>query len=543
MGAPDKPTVQVGKTPQSQIATETPTTTAPGVQHQFFGAYGYWLGDSERRYGRLQSARNLPEKTKLEMLRDPVIALAMGFITSSLVKANRVIECTDESKRLFFEAMFRGWEQEFIIQSSMAVALGSCGLIKRWSFEVPQPQEIDAPAVWSATATPYIIRGFDQAYPITTTPRFDDKGRQFQGMFIADGEIDVFFSLWITMGQARAFGAYGGSGRLENVYKDWWPKQFGRDLYLVWLQKQINPATKVGYPPGSTGGKKHQDIALATGDSVRSGATVALPSDMYRIVDQMTGDERLSAVNKWTLEFLESSRSIGQFYELDDHHDAKMSLGMLLPPQMYLNVKQSALGGPTTADVLTKLAEDLLMMDAADIDRHVNDYVFAPVARANFPPDSPRVRVRTVGLTSEIRSQLFEIIKGLLGRADVDPSSIDVQEGLRRLGVPIVEATVKPKPDQEGEENPDEEIEEEAHEPLGFQSEPPGSQAGAGTGVADPAQDEANPSRATLEAMVEEELTPVPGIAEIIPSEADVRRAVRQLKDVLPELFENEGTG
>ena len=205
---------------------------------------------------------------------------------------------------------------------------------------------------------------------------------------------------------------------------------------------------------------------------------------------------------------------------------------------MYLNVKQSALGGPTTADVLTKLAEDLLLMDAADIDRHVNDYVFAPVARANFPPDSPRVRVRTVGLTSEIRSQLFEIIKGLLTRADVDPGSVDVDEGLRRLGIPIVEATVRQRPDQE-EENPDEEteeIEEESHEPLGFQIE-------EGTGVADTSQNEANPPRATLERMVEEELTPVPSIAEIIPSEADVRRAVRQLKDVLPELFEDEGTG
>jgi len=462
----------------------------------------------------MRLARRLPEHTKLEMLRDPVIALAMGFITATLVKAKRVIECTDENKRRFFEAMFRSWEREFILQASQAVALGACGMIKRFAFQVPEPQEIDAPPVWTSATIPYVIEGFDAVYPVGTRAKFDRKGRVFEGISTGDGDVDVFFSLWITIGQARAFGAYGGSGRLENVYRDWWPKQFGRDLYLVWLQKNINPAVVVGYPPGQTsGGEKHQDIAVATGDAVRSGSTVALPSSVYQVIDQLTGDERLSAVTQWALEFLESTRSVGQFHEVDDHHDAKISLGMLLPPQMYLNVKQSALGGPTTADVLTKLAEDLLLIDAVDIDRHVNKYVFPAVARANFPPGSPRVRVRTVGLAPESRGQLFEIVKILLGRMEVDPMAVDLDESLRRLGIPVLEGGTSVLPDDEGEE------EEEA--------------------VAAQADDEAEgPPREALERMVQERLTPVPGVGEIIPTEEDIERAVRQLREVLPELFE-----
>jgi hypothetical protein len=524
MAAQD-PILQVGKTPQDQFGIETPRISAPAVQHQFQGSYGYFLGDSERRYGRLRLARRLPTHTKLEMLRDPVIAMAQGFISASLVKARRAIECVDEDKRRFFEAMFRSWEREFILQAAQAVSLGSCGLIKRFAFQVPEPVEIDEPPVWTAAAVPYIVRGFDAVYPLGSFPRFDNKGRIFQGMDTSDGRVDVFFSLWITIGQARAFGAYGGSGRLENVYRDWWAKQFGRDLYLVWLQKQINPATKAGYPPGKTSsGKAHQDIALAVGDSVRSGSTVALPTTVYSIVDQMTGDERLSAVQQWTLDFLESSRSVGQFHEVDDHHDQKMSLGMLLPPQMYLNVKQSALGGPTTADVLTKLAEDLLLIDAADIDRHVNEYVFPAVARANFPPDSPPVRVRTVGLAPESRTQLFEIVRSLLGRMDIDPSAVDMREALDRLGIPLLERGAVPPPPPPEEE----EIEEEAV----------AAQAGEDGAPAEAAIQ--NPPPEVLQRMIEDTLDPVPPVGEIIPDAEYIERAFRRLKAALPEVFEDE---
>jgi len=434
-----KPTYQVGKTPQEQTAAETPRTSAPGVQHQFWGTYGYWLGDPERRYGRLQSAQNIPAHTKLEMLRDPVIAMTMGFIGATLVKAKRVIECVDEPKRRFFEAMFRRWEQEFILQAAMAVALGSCGLIKRFAFERPQPSEIEAAPVWTAAATPYIVRGFDAVYPVGTSPKFDNKGREFLGIETQDGTVDVFYSLWLTLGQARAFGAYGGSGRLENVYKHWWIKNFGWDLYLVWLQKNANPAVKVEHPPGKdSAGKSHQAIALGTGDSLRSGATVAVPSSVYKMVDQLSGDERLAAVKKWTVEFLESSSRVGQFHEMENQCDDKIALGMLLPPQAIMDVTGGDLGGPTSADKLTKLAETLLLMDAADIDRHVNDYVFPAVERANFAPGSPRVRVRTVELEQDSRTMLFEIVKVLLGKMGADTGEFDLVEALRRLDLPVV---------------------------------------------------------------------------------------------------------
>jgi len=436
-----QPDYHVNKSPQGQVLVSTPRTSAPVGQSSYvspWGVYGEWLGDPERRYGKLRLSRDIPAHTKLEMLRDPVIALCMGFIGATLVRARRVIECTDERKRKFFEAMFREWEHEFVLQASVAIAMGSCGLVKRFEFRQPKV-DIGADPVWKAAATPYIIAGFDQVYPIGSEPIFDGKRRTFLGMTTPEGQVDVFFTLWLTFGQARAFGAYEGSGRLENSYKDWWMKHFARDLYLVHLQKNVNPVTRVDYPPGKTNNVNHQDIALATGDSVRSGATVALPSNVYETVDQMSGDERLSGVRKWGLGFLEGGRGVEQFHRIDDHHDRKMAMGMLIPPQAFMDVTGGDLGGPTSADKLSDLAESLLMMDAADLDRHINEYVFPPVSRANFTPGSPEVRLRTVGLDPSSRREMFEVVRGLLTRNDVPPVIFDIPEGMKRLGMPVSE--------------------------------------------------------------------------------------------------------
>jgi hypothetical protein len=509
------PEYRIGRTPRGQVAAETPTTSAPAVQHQFFGSYGYWLGDSERRYGRMRLSRNVPDSTKLEMLRDPIIAMAMGFIGATLVKARRVIECTDESKRRFFEAMFRSWEREFILQASMAVALGSCGLIKRFAFQVPQPAEIDAVPVWNQAVEPFVVRGFDQCYPVTSTPRFGPKRRKFQGMNTADGQIDRFYSLWLTLGQERAFGDYKGSGRLENVYKHWWLKNFSTDLYLVHLQRNINPSTEVEFPPGTTEGTSNRDIAISTGDSVRSGATVAIPSTVYDTVDQLSGEERLSGVKKWAIRFIESTGTVTEFHQIEDQCDRRMLLGMFIPYQALFEVTGGDLGGPTSADKLTELAEQLLLLEAANVDRHVNDYVFPDVSRFNFPSDSPRVRVRTVGLEQDSKGQIQEIVKTVLNRADVDPNVVDLMEGLERLGVPVNRVQ------------------------NGRRMEPIGEGLGAG-GLAILAQDTGdNPPTEVLERMAQEPLSNPPLQTEI-PTEEELDILMRKLRAVIPEAFEDE---
>lgn len=430
--------VNVARTPQGQVVAEMPRTTAPVMQHNVFGVWTFWLGDPMQRYGRLAPSTAVPLSVKVMMLKDPVLAMCAGFTGATLAKATREIHCKDEAKRRFFEAMVAEWQREFILQANVGIALGSIGLIKRWKFETPQPTAVDDPPVWTGAATPFVVTGFDQIHPLTSEPRFDKTRRHFEGIGAGDELIDVFYALWLTFRKEFAFGDYRGAGRLDNAYKDWWHAQFGQDLYLVAQQKESDRVVMVTYPPGEDpeSRKDFQTIALEVGDNVRSGATVALPSSVYPSVNDLGDEDGLTNVRKWSLEFLEGSGSLSRFHEIDDHHAQRMALGYLLPPQTFMNVKQSALGGPTTADVLADVAQDLLMLDAQDIDRHINEYVFPAVSRANFPPDSPPVTMRTVGLPDDNREQLMEIVRILTQKGEEPGQIFDMREAMERLEFP-----------------------------------------------------------------------------------------------------------
>lgn len=427
---------EVTRTPQGQYVTEAPEITTPALQNHLFGrGWGTWLGNPYERYGYLASSQSVPISTKLEMLKDETLALCIAFTGATLVKARREIVCADAAKQRFFDALFRSWEQEFVLQANVGIALGSLGLVKKWRFETPQP--VDAPPVWKESATPYVIRGFDMLYPIGSEPRFDETGHHFEGMETPDGKLDVFYSLWLTFRKELSFGAYRGVGRLEHCYKQWWLKNFGADLYVVALQKQANRVVQATYPPGTDAktGKSNQQTALEIGDSVRSGATVAIPSDTYRTLG-LDGEERSSSVQKWGLQFLEGAGSMGSFHEIDSHHDKKMAMGYFIPPQSLFEVKGGQLGSVTSAEVLAGIAAEVLMQDAADIDRHLNRYVFPAINKANFPPTSPPVVVKTTGLAPDNREALTELVNALLAQHP-DGKYFDLREAMARLELPL----------------------------------------------------------------------------------------------------------
>lgn len=503
----------VGRAPEGQLVAETPATS-PKRSTGYGWASQNWLGDPEVRYGRRRRGWHVPISTKLEMMNDPVIGLCFGFMASKLVNARYEILCADETKRRFFRAMYDRLHHQFILQAAPAILLGSLGMIKKFEFARPQPLEPDAPPVWTSETTPYVVTGFEQMQPGTAQPRWGKKG-QFDGIDGGEwGHVDVFYSLWLTMGKERAFGAYGGHGRLNYVYSDWWLKQIARDFFVLHLQKSIDRVTKMRFPQGKTGGKDNREIALETGDDIRAGATAALPSDTYEVIDVSTGQTKPTTLYKWDADFMPAGENVGAFHEMDDHLDQKMSLGMFVPPQAFLNVRQSALGGPTTADVLGELAVDLLLMEAVGIDTHLNEYVFPIVDRLNFPPGSPPVEKRTTGLVDKDKQQIMEVVKTLAGHMDsAIPYIVDLKRALERLGIPVLD---------EGAAPPEALPARIARQMLALQ---------AGGGQTIPQE--------ILEQIAEEVLPDDADEAAVVTDE-DLERVVRRLKDELPELFDRE---
>lgn len=514
-----KPAAPILKTPQGQFVTESPETTNPSTQHDIFGYWGQWLGNPTERYGHLVSSATVPTTIKLQMLMDNVVALCVSFVGNALLNARREIVCKDAEKQRFFEAAFRKFEREFILQASVGIALGSLGLVKRWRFETPQFTDAEAAPVWQRSATPYVITGFDMVYPLGGSPKFDEKLRHFRGIETAqDGTVDEFHSLWLTFRKELAFGNYNGVGRLSYAYKAWWLKNFGTDLYVVALQKEANRVVKMTYPPGvdSASGKQNRLIALEVGDKVRSGATVAIPSDNYTTLG-LDGEERQSSAPKWGIEFLQGASNFDNFFQMEDQSDKKICIGYIVPPQAMLEVTGGQLGSVTSAEDLSNIAISMIMRDATDIDTHVNKYVFPAMSKANFPEGSAPVEVHTVGLDPDNRAMLNEIIKAIIPTA-ADAKYFDLRGAMERLGFPLKTEEQLSKENSENKPKP------QPSEPTEEPGEPTEEPA---TAVAGEVNEE---GRVTIQGSP---LKPWPE-KDVVIEEKDVEEAMNWWRDMAP---------
>jgi len=535
------PIVQVGRTPVGGIAVETPSTVRPGYTTTW-GAVYELLGDPTSRYGQLVQGNRVSMSTKLKMLDDPVIALSVAYISSKLVKAEYEIQCADPTIRAFFQAMYGTIHREFMLQAAMAVALGCVGLIKKLQFEVPRPLSPDAPPVWTASTTPLICSGFDQASPVEAYPEFDKDGT-FTGFHHGKGKVDRVYALWLTIGRAKAFGKYSGSGRLGNAYKAWWLGEFNYDQLVVHVQKFVDRVVEVAHPSGKDeNGVDLSETALSIGNDVRSGATVAVPSEVYTEQSD-SGMDKLTSIRKWAVRLLESGENIAAFLGLSDHCDSRKAMGMFIPLQLYQQVQQSSLGGPTTSDVLGKLAVDLIIEEATDIDMHLNEYVFPYLVDVNFGPDAARVEKVTTGLNEYDRGELFALLQILAQRMDSEAADlIDPGRLAHHLGVPIREATSRAI--QEDEDVSEEE--REKGQESASADEPPTNESSTAAVTAQQVAPAAAPGfdpekalpREVLEGLLSQPLSDDADEASVI-TEADIARAKRLLDDI-PEIADLE---
>lgn len=469
------PTVQAGKTPQGQVQVTTPSAILPQITGNWGQMVNLLGGTPGSRYGTLQFGSRISMSTKLKMLSDPVIAFAVAYISAKLVRAEYKIECADPEIQAFFEAMYSAWHREFMLQASLAVSLGCVGLIKKLDFERPRPIEPGGEEPWPHAVTPYICTGFDQVGPVGAYATFDQETREFTGFEYSGGKVDRIYALWLTIGRHLAFGKYSGWGRLNNSYKSWWLGEFDYDQLAVHIQKYVDRVMLVGFPSGKDDdGNEMQDVAIRIGDQARAGATVALPSGVYPVYDENLGSDKLTAIRKWTIGLLEGAENVSAFTGLADHTDSRKAMGMLVPYQTFQAVRQSSLGGPTTADVLGTLATALLIDDATEIDMHVNQYVFPDILHWNYGPDAPPVTKTTTGLHEADRKELFELLKLLMGNMNSDASSrVDAAGLIHDLGIPEQEADSVPAPAPEpDEESTDEEPETEQAGPQYFAVSP-----------------------------------------------------------------------
>lgn len=469
--------------------------------HQLFDSWtSNLLGDPSTRIGALTSSRRVATSVKLEMLCDYRVALAQARVSAPLISAPWRIECADESKRAFFEAVWAPLHRAFMLQAVMAIPMGAVGLLKRLEFQQPQAteaQRAEGVAPWNSQASPLILTGTDLLYPPYVAPHFD-KSDHFDGIELtqlsAGGRkvIPIEYSLWLTRGLAEAFGDYQGMGRLVYCYRPWWDSMFTLDLRTRFGEKYLDPALIISYPPGATKDGSDPSLtsqtnrlrAIQVGNAYRSGATVALPSDPY--INSTDGS--FTNIPRWGIKVAEAPQQLGEFDKQDTHQTNALFMGYLMPPQSITDAKAGGLigSGKSVVETLSDMVLAMSILEWQNIAAHVNEYMIKPMERWNFPADSPPARLVGTGpngrpdFQDEDMSPLLDMVQKLASRPDVDMAWLDVQKAGERFGWPIkspeqiaaekaekerkaaelakqMQQTAQPEEPEEGDETPQEE--------------------------------------------------------------------------------------
>ncbi len=414
---------------------------------------------------------HIPISVLQQMQRDPMVAFALHFIRTPIIRANWHIECEDAQVAAFIDNALRPIMPRFINQYSQSWSFGFSPIVKRfqlenpdWKYLDPSKSEVEVP-VWNngsveaITWKPFVGLPSD---PSICEPQFNAKG-EFNGIRYTpphgsqtkgfpfgsedrDGNktIDGIHSLWTTNERDSVHGSLWGFPRIGYAYRYWWSYWFRWALYDRYFERKADPPYLVYYPAGGNAGDyidgdvegeeqvSLRDIALGIGESAKSGGAIAMPSQTIS-----SYDDRPSTMREWEIAELEIKGDLSHFVESFEYLDVMKLRSMLLPEQAFLEGK----GGTSSRNVASEELDIFKESEATEadaIDDQLNRFVIPDLVRANFPDRNVTARKVTTGFSEADRQAMNQLVQ-VLGTSDPGAlQEVDIREVLDRMGMPLV---------------------------------------------------------------------------------------------------------
>lgn len=407
--------------------------------------------------GQPFDAQRIPLSKLYQMRYDPMIAFALSFIKVPLVRAPWYIECDDPRIKVFVHKALDDIYSSFIFQYSNCLDFGYSAMVKRFQYAKPDWKYYDEEdnkekAVWDSDTVDAITwKPFVSLPPETVTPRWNNEG-EFDGIqYDAPANITGFFTtvdesgtryvdadhaLWATNERDKVFGSLWGYPRLGYTYRFWWSYWYNWALADQFFEKHADPPPIVYYPNDENSViddygniTNYRDVAISVGESIRSGSTVAMPSDPV-----MGFDEKPLNMKKWQIEYLQQPNNFSAFNERFEYLDVAKLRSMLVPEQSLIEGK----GGTSSRNVASQNYDSFMQQQGvlmADIDNVINRYMIPQLIAVNFPD---KVNVSCKKITRGFAEQDVEFAKQiiqLIGQQDPTQLKVDIDSVMERLGI------------------------------------------------------------------------------------------------------------
>lgn len=407
---------------------------------------------------------NIPLSKLYQMRRDPMIAFALMFIRVPLVRAPWYIQCEDPKIAAFVDGALRRVYGRYVAQYTNSLEFGFQAIVKRFELANPDWTYVDKETgqqmrAWDDDDVKAVIwRPFTALPPETVFPCWTDDG-DFDGIDYSlansglygtadkfdprkesyNKDIDVDHALWVTNEKDSVFGSLWGYPRIGYAYRYWWSYWYTWALSDRHYEKDADPATIVRYPQDrvvddDTGDIINtREIALQIGEDIRSGSTVAMPSDAVQDIDgKNTGKYQ------WEISNITTGGNFGAFDDRFKYLDIMKLRSCMVPEQAFVEGSGSSSSRNVAAELGDSFNESQAVL-MEQIDEHINCYLIPQLIQHNFPEFTGMCTKVTRGF-SRADVALSKQLVQLIGQQDPDKLQVDVKEILDQAGVPTLSA-------------------------------------------------------------------------------------------------------
>jgi hypothetical protein len=395
------------------------------------------------------------------MQRDPILRFGLSFIESPIIRAPWNIQAEDSKGpnaqvAAFVDVALRDVWVARAKQRLLALRWGFAPGVKRFATQPVMGTYLEAGTrkkIWGEGTPPVVWKRPVPLPPDEVDVIWRENSGEFDGIkykpknpvktgskVISEYEIDVYHSLWGVNEQESVNGSPFGYPRLGYAYQPWWSYWHRWALADRHFEKDADPPVQVKYPSEPryyvdelTGEQiSYQSLALTIGDSIRSGSTVAVPSEVHDSI----ADGRPTSVRKWEIDYIEGGSNFEVFEKSFDYLDV-LKLRCLWVPE---NALVEGSGGTSSRNVAGSMQDIFLeiqqqLMD--EIDDDINRFDIPQLVQTNFPEFDGVVKKVTKGFKSEDIEAMRQVVQ-LIAQANIKDLRIDSRELAEQLGLPTL---------------------------------------------------------------------------------------------------------
>lgn len=400
---------------------------------------------------------NIPLSKLYQMRRDPMIAFSLMYCKVPLVRAPWYIQCSDSQVAAFIDNALRSIYGSLIFQYTNSFDFGYQAIVKRFDLETPDWDYIDKDTnelkkVWDSDKVPALIwKSFVGLAPEQVNPAWSDNG-DFIGIQYDNANalnifpltkndsskmIDLDHALWVTNDKDSVFGSLWGYPRIGHAYRYWWSYWYTWALSDRHYEKDADPPTVVRYPhervlDDETGEETDtRAIALQIGEDLRSGSTVAMPSDAVQDYDgKSTGKY------EWDITHVNTGGNFSAFIDRFQYLDV-MKMRSVMVPENALVEGSGGTSSRNVADAMGDIFFESQAVTMSEIDDHINRYMIPQLVERNFPEFNGICKKVTRGFSQSDDALAKQIVQ-LVGQQDPDKLQVNVREILEQAGVPLL---------------------------------------------------------------------------------------------------------